>query len=71
MKKAKVLPRPQVFAIRIFIFENLFEYSQLLDPICSQPPTSEQIEKELDETRKEADEQIRQLETAVDRNRQE
>ena len=75
MKKAKVLPRPQVFAIRIFILENLFEYSQLLDPICSQPPTREQIEKELDETRKEAeqevDEQIRQLEAEVDRNRQE
>ena len=55
--------------------ENLFEYSQLLDPICSQPPTREQIEKELDETRKEAeqevDEQIRQLEAEVDRNRQE
>ena len=45
MKKAKVLPGPQVFAIRTFIFGNFFEYSQLLDPICSQPATSEQIEK--------------------------
>ena len=75
MKKAKVLPGPQVFAIRTFIFENFFEYSLLLDPICSQPATSEQIEKELDETRKEAeqevDEQIRQLEAEVDWNRQE
>ena len=58
MKKAKVLLGPQVFAIRIFIFGNFFEYSQLLDPICLQPPTSEQIEKELDQTRKEAEEEV-------------
>ena len=54
-----------MFAIRTFIFENFFEYNQLLDPICLQPSTSEQIEKELDQTRKEAeeevDEQIQQL----------
>ena len=32
MKKAKVLPGPQVFAIRTCIFENFFEYSQLTRP---------------------------------------
>ena len=58
MTKAKVLPGPQVFAIKTFVFQNFFEDSQLLDPIYSQPPTSKEIEKELDETRKETDKRL-------------
>ena len=58
MTKAKVLPGPQVFAIKIFVFQNFFEDSQLLDPIYSQPTTSKEIEKELDETRKETDKRL-------------
>ena len=58
MTKAKVLPGPQVFAIKTFVFQSFFEDSQLLDPIYSQPPTSKEIEKELDETRKETDKRL-------------
>ena len=58
MTKAKVLPGPQVFAIKTFVFQNFFEDSQLLDPIYSQPTTSKEIEKELDETRKETDKRL-------------
>ena len=58
MTKAKVLPGPQVFAIKTFVFQNFFEDSQLLDPIYSKPPTTKEIEKELDETRKETDKRL-------------
>ena len=58
MKKAKVLPGPQVFAIRTFVFENFFDENEMLDPICSQPLTSEQVDKELSETRKEVEEEV-------------
>ena len=69
MEKAKVLPGPQVFAIRTFVFENFFDESEMFDPICSQPLTSEQVDKELSETRKEVeekvDEEIEKLEEEV------
>ena len=69
------MPGPQVLAIRTFVFENFFEESELIDPTCSQPLTSEQVDRELAKTRKEVEEgvneEIEKLEEEVQPKRKE
>ena len=73
--KRPALPGPQVLAIRTFVFENFFEESELIDPTCSQPLTSEQVDRELAKTRKEVEEgvneEIEKLEEEVQPKRKE
>ena len=57
MKKAS-LARATSACIRTFVFENFFEESELIDLTCSQPLTSEQVDRELAKTRKEVKEEV-------------
>ena len=74
MKKAS-LARATSACIRTFVFENFFEESELIDPTCSQPLTSEQVDRELAKKRKEVEvgvnEEIEKLEEEVQPKRKE
>lgn len=57
MKKAS-LARATSACIRTFVFENFFEESELIDLTCSQPLTSDQVDRESAKTRKEVKEEV-------------